>query len=813
MQSFEKLASFYLGRAWDSATGETTAQPLLYDAKDLTTHAMCVGMTGSGKTGLCACLLEEAALDGIPSIVIDPKGDMGNLLLTFPQLRPQDFAPWVDRGAAVRQGLDPAAYAENVATTWREGIKSWGQSGERIRRLRAAADFAIYTPGSTIGLPLSVMKSFGAPPAEIVDDAELLAERVEGAVSGLLALAGVDADPTTSREFSLLSNILLHAWRAGRGMELGDLIRAVQKPPFQRLGVLDLESFYPAKDRTKLAMRLNNLIASPGFAAWSTGEPLDVDRLLHTAEGRPRVSILSIAHLSEGERMFFVTSLLHEVVAWTRRQSGTGSLRAILFMDEIFGFFPPTANPPSKRPMLTLLKQARAYGLGVVLATQNPVDLDYKGLSNTGTWFLGRLQTERDKARVLDGLEGALASAGKAFDRGTLDALLSGLGKRVFLMNNVHDETPVTFHTRWALSYLRGPLSREHVQTLMGARAHVEAPKPPAAPKPAAIAAAAASAPAVPAGVQERYLRPDRELSDATVLYRPQLLATCRLHYASARDGIDQWTELTALLPLDADDDSTDWDLAEYFAGDAVKANKRPVAGARYAEPPAPALRKGSYTTWRSGLKAWLYQNRAMTLWKCRELKLSSEAGESEADFKVRVQDAAREQRDLELEKLRKKYATKIDRIQERIRKAEERIDREQDQLKQRKRESWISMGTNLVGAIFGRKLSGTTARRAGSSLRSRGRVSKEKGDVERAKAELEAKQQDLRELELELEQAVDELEDRWHPSQLEIEDKELRPRKSDIDVPLPTLLWTPWKIDSNGVAEPAHEPLGDRRR
>src|SRR5690606_12942136 len=215
-----------------------------------------------------------------------------------------------------------------------------------------------------------------------------------------------------------------------------------------RVGVVDLDTFFPAKDRLALGMKLNNLLASPSFASWLAGEPLDVQRLLYTADGKPRLSILSIAHLSESERMFFVTILLNEVVAWMRTQPGTGSLRAIVYMDEVFGYFPPTANPPSKRPMLTLMKQARAYGVGCVLATQNPVDLDYKGLSNAGTWFLGRLQTERDKLRVLEGLEGASAAAGASFNRQQMEALLASLGNRVFLMNNVHEDQPVLFQDR-----------------------------------------------------------------------------------------------------------------------------------------------------------------------------------------------------------------------------------------------------------------------------------------------------------------------------------------------------------------------------
>jgi hypothetical protein len=462
---FEKLGVFYLGRPWDLATRKPTPGLVLYDSKDLVTHAVCVGMTGSGKTGLCLALLEEAAIDGIPALVIDPKGDLADLMLTFPELRPEDFLPWINEDDARRKGLEPADYARQQAELWRKGLAEWGQDGARIRRLRDAVDIAIYTPGSEAGIPISILKSFAAPPSSIRDDGELFRERIAGTATSLLGLLGIDADPIRSREHILIATILDAAWRAGRDLDLASLIQAIQTPPVARVGVLDLESFYPSKARFELAMGLNNLLAAPGFAAWMQGEALDVGRMLWTPEGKPRIAVCSIAHLGDAERMFFVSLLLNQALAWTRSLSGTASLRAIVYMDEIFGYFPPVANPPSKLPLLTLLKQARAFGVGLVLATQNPVDLDYKGLANTGTWFIGRLQTERDKARVLEGLEGAAAGAGSRFDRGRMEEILAGLGNRIFLMNNVRDDGSEVFESRWAMSYLRGPLTRSQIST------------------------------------------------------------------------------------------------------------------------------------------------------------------------------------------------------------------------------------------------------------------------------------------------------------------------------------------------------------
>ncbi len=479
---FEKLGAFYLGKEYDPQAGTTTGRLVLYDARDLTTHAVVLGMTGSGKTGLCINLLEEAAIDRVPALIIDPKGDITNLLLQFPDLRPADFLPWINPDDAERKGLSPVDFAAQEAQRWRQGLAEWGQDGERIRRLGQSADFRIYTPGSQTGRPVSLLHSFDAPPLDWNQDAETLRERIEAMVSALLGLLGLDADPIRSREHILLSNLVEHFWRQGEPLDLGRLILAIQKPPLTRLGVFDLETFFPAPDRFQLAVSLNSLLASPAFAGWLQGDPMEIPNFLAAEDGRPRHSIFYIAHLGDAERIFFVTLLLNQVIGWMRTQPGTTSLRALVYMDEIFGFFPPTANPPCKKPMLTLLKQARAFGLGMVLATQNPVDLDYKGLGNAGTWFIGRLQTERDKQRVIDGLVGA--AGGAALDRTALNHLISGLSSRVFLLHNVHEGTPLVFQTRWAMSYLRGPLTRQQIQQLQPAvsPAAAFAPAAPAAP-------------------------------------------------------------------------------------------------------------------------------------------------------------------------------------------------------------------------------------------------------------------------------------------------------------------------------------------
>ncbi len=829
MADIEKLGAFYLGRRYDVEKGEVTDEPVVYDAKDLTTHAVCVGMTGSGKTGLGVALLEEAAIDGIPIIAIDPKGDLGSLLLAFPDLSAADFRPWIDESEAARKGRTPEEQAAWTADLWRDGLADWDQGPQRIRRYRDSVDAAIYTPGSSAGRPLTILKSFSAPPPAVAEDPEALAERTESAVSGLLGLLGIRAEPLRSREHILLSNIINTAWREGRDLDLPSLIREIQEPPFERVGVIDLESFYPSAERFELSMSLNNLLASPGFAAWTQGEPLDIGKLLYTSEGKPRLSIISIAHLSESERMFFVTLLLGEVLSWVRSQPGTRSLRAILYMDEVFGYFPPSANPPSKKPMLTLLKQARAFGLGCVLATQNPVDLDYKGLSNAGTWFLGRLQTERDKARVIEGLEGA--SAGAGLDRATMERILSGLDSRVFLMNNVHEDGPVVMHTRWVLSYLAGPMTRSQIKTLTDQRGRggeadagrqpLEAAKPrreEAATRPkAGTAKRPADAargsgdedserPMVPPDIEEVFLPVTKPAGPrSALLYRPTLLATATLHYTNTSAKVDQWRTESFLLPVDAATDGPDWDALRGLGKGKTTAFDEPSTGARFGALPGTAARAKEHTRWRKMLASRLYREHKLRLWHCKELKLYSQPGESEREFRGRLREVAREARDLEVEKLRDKYAPKLARIKDQIRRADDRVEREQEQYKQQKIQTAISVGTTVLGVLFGRKLgTATNVGRAGTAMRGAGRAARERGDIGRAAESLEASQEKLEALERELVERLEEIREEYEPDALEAQEIAITAKKTEIAIDRFALAWAPWNLDPDGVAEPA---------
>ena len=825
MQDFEKLGVFYLGREYDLAKKEAAESLVLYDSKDLVTHAVCVGMTGSGKTGLCIALLEEAAIDGVPAIVIDPKGDLSNLLLTFPELNAESFRPWVNEDDAQRKGMTSDAYAAEQAETWKNGLAKWGQDGARIQRLRDTADFSIYTPGSNAGRPISILKSFAAPPRELIDDSELLRDRVNTTATSLLGLLGIEADPIKSREHILISTIFVENWKNGQDLDLASLIGQIQTPSFQKIGVLDLDSFYPAKDRFELSLAFNNLLAAPGFGAWLEGEPLDIDQFLHTDTGKPRISIFSIAHLSDAERMFFVSLLLNQTLGWVRAQSGTTSLRALLYMDEIFGYFPPVANPPSKLPLLTLLKQARAYGLGIVLSTQNPVDLDYKGLSNTGTWFIGRLQAERDKARVLEGLEGVANAAGSTLDQKKMDDILSSLSNRLFLMHNTHEDAPVVFQTRWALSYLRGPLTRNQIKALasasqplagtvqsapVGAAAQV-APPPVAAPAPVAAprSTAAASRPMLPPEVPQ-YFVPVRGgmIDGATLIYHPNVLGTAQITFADTKTGINLAQDTVGVCAITSDPVPVNWDNDGVSSEiDVSDLGDSPEGAATFAELPAPAGKAKSYTAWSKDFANWLFRTKELSLLRSPSSRITSKPDESERDFRIRLQLETHEVRDQAVEKLRQTYATKAATLQERLRRAQQAVEVQADQAKNAKIQTAISFGSTILGSLFGRKSIGIGSMgRAATAARGVSRSMKESQDIGRANETVATLTQQLQDMEAQLQSEIDVLKSKSDPTTEQLEQFTIRAKKRDITVRLVALAWMPYWQTSDGEQKPAFE-------
>lgn len=811
MHDYERLGVFYLGRHRDPQTGRTGSQPLCLDSRSLVTHGLVVGMTGSGKTGLCFDLIEEAALDGIPAIVIDPKGDLTNLLLTFPELRPEDFAPWINEDDARRKNVPVAEYAAQQAALWRQGLADWDQDGERIRRLRAAADFVVYTPGSRSGRPVSLLGSFAAPPVEVREDAEALRERVTATATGLLGLVGIDADPVRSREAVLLANLLQNAWAAGRDLDLPGLIQEIQTPPIQRLGVLELEAFFPAKDRFELGLQLNNLLASPAFAGWMEGEALDLPRLLFTDAGQPRVAIFSVAHLSDSARMFFVSLLLNQVLGWMRSQSGTDSLRALVYMDEIHGYFPPVANPPAKPPLLSLLKQGRAFGVGVVLATQNPVDLDYKGLANIGTWFIGRLQTERDRARVLDGMEGAAAGSGQAFDRPALETLIGGLASRVFLLHSVHADAPELFESRWAMSYLRGPLSRTQIKQLTDARRGAESESGPVQNVRAGVAAtpAMAPSPSAPAPTTRpvlspripQFFLPPRGGGPARggIRYEPRLLGAARIEVVEPRLGLSESTELILLATISDAAVPVDWAAGVEATFDLADLGKEPPTGLFLPVAAAGAQEK-NYDVWARDLRDWICAHRPAVLLRSAALGETSRGGETEREFRVRLQQLARERRDATADKLRQKYAPRLAALQERIRRAEAAQAREAGQAQKARMDTLVSLGSTLLGAFLGRRaVSASTLGRAATTARGMGWAVEQAADVGRAEETVAALRQQAADLEATFQSEVDVVAVSLNPAVEKFETVELLPKRTNVKVQLVALVWLPNDREATG--------------
>jgi len=833
MSASSKRGKLYLGREYDLKKGAVTDQDVLYDVRHLTTHGVILGMTGSGKTGLGIIFLEEILLQGIPVLILDPKGDIANLLLTFPDLQAADFQPWVDVDGAQRRGVSVPEFAAEEAAKWEKGLAEWGVSGDRIAKLRQAAEFTIFTPGSEAGQPVDVLHFFEAPDLDWDDHEEALRERIGGIVSALLGLVGVDADPLKSPEHILLARIIEHVWRAGDKLDLPTIIKLLQEPPFSQVGVFELETFFPEKERFALARTLNNLVAAPGFENWKEGMPLDVEALLFAEDGRPRASIFYMAHLNDAQRLFFITLFLESVRDWLRAQSGTTDLRAMLYFDELFGYFPPhPANPPTKTPLLALVKQGRAAGLGVVLATQNPADLDYKGLTNAGTWAIGALRADRDKERVLEGLEGATAEAGSAMDRRTIDKALGALKPRVFLIHDIREGKPVFFHTRWAMSYLCGPLTRKQVRQLSGGGS---APTPSkkgkvrkeAAPeeKPKAAAAssdASAAPPALPPSVPQVFLPPTVTLEwalrqyqeevgktvlvkERQVVYTPYLLALGEVRFFDQKRGVNHQEMMVRLVTPEAGPQGIDWERGEAVV-DEDELSAKPVGDGLYEPVPADLVRTAELKRLEKEFSDYVYYNASVTILHNPTLKVYGQVGETERDFRLRCEKEARDQRDAELKKARAKMDKQIARVQKRLRKEKRELDTDEEELAARKREEILTIGESALNLLTGRRSSTMISR----SSRKRTLVKKAEADVEESEEEIADLEGQLEDLKAEWEEQVADMNDRWAETLDDIQEHQVTPRRTDVKVQFCGLAWVPaWQVVlESGVARalPARE-------
>jgi hypothetical protein len=838
MSMIETNGKYYLGKLWDPGSGKTGEDPLLYDADDLTTHCVVVGMTGSGKTGLCVGLLEEAALNHVPALMIDPKGDLTNLLLHFPNLAPNDFQPWINEAEAKKSGKTPEQAAAETAELWRNGLSDWGIEPQRLETLAESVQFTIYTPGSTSGVPLSILASLAAPSLPWQGNEEVLGEQISGTVTALLSLTGLkEIDPVQSREHILLSNIVANAWSQGHNLDLGELIMQIQTPPFDKLGVLDVNSFFPEKDRAGLAMRVNSMLASPSFKTWMEGDPLDIQNLMYGLDGRPRHSIFYIAHLSEEERMFFVTLLYSNIETWMRSQSGTSSLRALVYFDEIYGYAPPISNPPSKTVMLRMLKQARAFGVGMVLATQNPVDLDYKGLSNAGTWFIGKLATEKDKARLIDGLTSATAGD---VDAKEYDRLISGIGKRVFLMRNVHAKKPMLFQTRWAMNYLAGPMTRAQIPALNALKGAapsstlaVATPATPAATAAAAATSAAAETststvptpaspsvdtattmtrPPVPTGMGEYFLPANLSLAKAAeqnrftvdagtkesgTIYRPALLAQAEIRLTNAKYNLNTVIPQAAML-LEPDPKAViRWEEIVSTPVDDRSLDRQPQPNTRFAGLNSPLADAKVMKALETDFVDWIVRNGAVNIRANEALKVYAPLEVDEAEFEVLCRKVAEEKMKAELDKVEARYATKLKSLEDKLSKEEKELMKDQAELDRRKGEEWTTHAETLLGMLGGRR------RTLSKSMSKRGMTGKAKAEIEESELAIAEFKEQIAALTEERQVELDAVRVKWDEVVANVSEVPVAPRKSDVRVTLFGVAWYPYYLanDSSGRA------------
>lgn len=830
---------FTLGRLFDMKTTKTQEQLLEYDPADLTTHGFVTGMTGSGKTGLCIGLMEEAALHGIPAIIVDPKGDLTNLLLHFPNLTQQDFEPWIDPDLGRRTGKSMQVLAAETARTWKEGLAGWGLGSADLQALASAADFAIYTPGSSSGIPVNILSSFQPPNLPWDENREDLREEIASTVTALLGLVGLNnIDPLRSREHILVSNILESAWSQKTNLELTDLVLQVQNPSFDRLGAFPLESFFPRKDRFELAMLLNNFLASPSFQTWLEGQSLDIPALLYTPEGRPRHSVFYLAHLDENERMFFVTLLYAAIETWMRAQRGTGGLRALVYFDEIFGYLPPVANPPSKTVILRMLKQARAFGVGLLLATQNPVDVDYKALSNTGSWFIGRLQTDQDKQRLLDGLQSATGNV----DRSEFDRLISGLQKRVFIYHNVRQPKPQVFTTRWTLNFLAGPLTRTQIPELnrlvnatlitsavSPSTVKVTTPEVTANPESAQSVTAPVAPPVTvsasktsettasrtppPPGIPEFFLPNDLGVSEAAsalnlqdqaspegIIYRPALLCQAEVRFINTRYNLQYVKKATCVLESFSSG-LVRWDDAGFRHLEPASLSQHPLPQARFATMPGWLGDAHRLDAMRKEFLEWVYRTGAIQLQTNDALKIYAGPDISTGEFREMCSEAARKAMEAEQKALSLKYEKKMDALEQKVKLQTMEVDEQQDQVSHRRLEEAGAAGELLLGMLAKRRRSLST------SLTKRRLTQQAKSNLEEEKQTLAALESQLNALEAEFKAALQEVQNRWSQTVNQVNKVPLAPQKKDIFLELFGLAWLPYyslKINGQSQETPA---------
>jgi hypothetical protein len=819
--------NFYIGRTFDPKTGEIVKdEAVYYDSRDLTTHGLVVGMTGSGKTGMSLGLLEEAILDGIPAILVDPKGDLGNLLLTFPNFQPSDFQPWIQEDEARRESMDVAALAAKKADQWKNGLADWDITPERMQKLQELADITMYTPGSESGVPVSILASLRAPKGGFDTNPEATREQISSLTTAILSLAGIQAQPMQDPRHVLVANIFEYNWKQGQDLTLETLITQVQKPPFDKLGVMPVEDFFPSSERFGLAMALNAVIASPSFASWLSGVPMDIQSLLYTPEGKPRVAIFYIAHLEDSERMFVMTLILETLLSWVRQQGGTSSLRAILYIDEIFGFFPPVANPPSKEPLLRLLKQARAFGVGVLLATQNPVDLDYKGLANIGTWFIGRLQSDGDRERILSGLKEA-ASAGD-MELSEIQQMIANLKSRVFLMRNINNKGgPILFSARWAMSYMAGPFTRQQISTLMAAKKAVLASGASASDSAGALpTAAAATAPALPSGFTsqppvtrggEQFFMPIRKnageaiaaweaargdkadsLDGAQVAFLPALLAQVSVFYDDSKAKVRAEKVYAFRIPEVPTSGYLRWTDFAAEAVDKTRLDTQPRGAALFGELPAALADERRLKDLRDDLVDTIYKDFPLTVAHSAAFSVYAAPDEDAGAFEARLRQAAREQRDKQIDEITEKLEAKLDKLEERRTRKQREVQEDETRVGSSNQKDLADIAMGVLGMLTGSRSTTTISRIGKAAVRAAGTNTAESG-LEKSRAELAEIDGQIAALQQELQDQLAEVQAQADEAALKTEPYAIAPLKKNIEVDLFALVWLPHYVFTSG--------------
>ena len=819
----------FLGKLYNNKN-ELTEEKLFYEPSDLNTHCVITGMTGSGKTGLGILMLEEIALKKIPAIIIDPKGDLTNLLLHFPNMKGEDIAPWLDPEAPVREGKDLYEYADEKAEKWVKGQESWGFGPEDIAKL-SDVDYTIFTPGSSLGNPINIMASFAAPESDIVLNEEATREEISTSVTALLGLIGyANVDPLKSKEHILLSNIIEFYWTMGKSVTLVDLINAVNDPPFETLGALSVDMIYPKKERFALALQINNFLASPTFKAWNEGPGLDIGSLIRNADDKPRFNIFYLQHLSDQEKMFFVTMLYSQIESWMRNQTGTGNLRLAVYFDEMAGYVPPTANPSSKPVIMRMMKQARAYGVGLILATQNPVDIDYKGLSNAGTWFVGRLQTEQDKNRLLDGL----TTTDGNINRTDADKLISDLKKRSFLYMNVHEPGLKVMTTRWTMNYLSGPLTKNLIPKLKDEGLYIsyteedaKAAKLFAARKkrdaeddssdtdlyeeyPEEIADNAKESetmeenhegqrPNIAATINEYFRvaekRPDECDSDGAVTYIPAWIAQAEIRAEKEKYSFSLRTVKAAeIQDEDIRGTSIRWD--DYLCDpiDLNSITNRPeFKDATFQTPPAWMMDAKLARTYESDFKDYLYRDASIKVWANEKLGIYADEDDTEDDFLDKCREKIESLSGAEIEKLKKTHEAQLDKLEAKLKKLNVTLEDKQSQVKQRGVQTLAAAGELIFSLIQRRKKS------VSSSLTKVTQTSTAKKAQEKVELDIEAVTEQIQTAIDNYEAKLEEIQNKWDAVLDQNKQVQITVAKKDIYVDAFGICWMPYYTNSMG--------------